>query len=179
MGGKNTPSPFLPLYLQYGKRYGDAILRHCPGLRRLFITYKLLWHRCRKCEHGGLETGSTFEEISEKSYARFYCFRLQATKVQNAIRRPETWDIMKLVICEQDICKIHAKRLTSKQLLHYWAGSVRSGTKNCNLCHGSSHSRPYTTDYSKLELASMTLVKACMVDSVEEQFWQLCHMFLS
>jgi len=26
------------------------------------------------------------------------------------------------------------------------------------------------TDCSKLELASMTLVKACMMDSVEEQF---------
>ena len=56
-GGKNTPSPFLPLYLQNGKRYSDALLRHCSGLRRLFIAYKLLSHRCRKCEP---ETGSTF-----------------------------------------------------------------------------------------------------------------------
>jgi len=89
-GGKNTPSPFLPLYLQNCKRYGDALLRRCPGLRRLFIAYKLLSHGCRKCEHGGLEAGSTFQEISEKSYARFYCFRLQTTKVQTVIRRPET-----------------------------------------------------------------------------------------
>jgi len=33
--------------------------------------YKVLSHLYRKCQHGGVEAGSTFLEISRKSCARF------------------------------------------------------------------------------------------------------------
>ena len=75
---------------------------------------------------------------------------------------------MKLVICEQDICKIHAKRLTSKQTVITLLSqavyvAVRRTLTVISVMEAAAAA---STDCSKLELASMTLVSEGVHDGL-------------